>query len=86
MSIGGSTYNALEVFIPKSFTEDDGLGPIYAGVRFAVMNSFDALDSPGEYVLKRTGAATSVFDHFLRFSQRCTIPTHINRCRRTPQE
>ena len=50
---------ALEIEIPDAFTNEDGLGDVVAGARFALLNSFHALNAAGEYVLKRSNIASS---------------------------
>jgi hypothetical protein len=54
-----SLHDTLEIEIPSSMTEDDGLGGVNAGARFAILNSFHGLDSAGEYVLKRNAGSSA---------------------------
>ena len=61
------TLDALEMDLPTALDNDAGLGDVNAGARFAVLNSYDGLDAPGEYVLKRKDAevASSVLLYFI---------------------
>ena len=50
--------NSLELTFPTDGPEFE-MSKVEAGARFAVLNSFDALDAEGEYVLKRNTLASA---------------------------
>ena len=71
--VSQASNNRLQITI-KSFGANSEYGEVLLSVtkgsRYIVLNSFDALDSPGEYVLKRTGGGS----HLLYFIPPTGLP------------
>lgn len=62
-----STSGKLSVGMPASKEFAQAMDELNEGARFAVLNSFDALDMPGEYVFKRTVTMTASDTGYIYF-------------------
>ena len=69
------TLDALEMDLPTALDNDAGLGDVNAGARFAVLNSYDGLDAPGEYVLKRSAGSKARL-YFIPPTSSCLLVAH----------